>query len=316
MSESAPPKVAVVINPNAYGVRRAPGLAQRLRAVLGDTGEVVVTHTPAELARHASRFAAEGVELVAVCGGDGTNLATLTELVRAYGAASLPLPRFAILRGGTVNTIAGNLGIRGRPEELLARLVVAVRRGHVATVEQDLLSVDGRYGFLFASLMGARFLEAYYRNATPGLAWAALLAVRTAASSLVQGSFAGWLFAPTAVELTVDGVRLPDERYRLLVVSVVPDVGIGMRVAWQAGTQARHFHLLASGLSTTSMALQLPRVLTGRPLQSESWPHVDRLAARVHVRFAEPQSYTLDGDLFSARELTLAIGPRIAIVKS
>ena len=306
-------KLAVVVNSNARGVRRAPGLVQRLRAVVGDLGEVVVTHTPAELTECARRCAADGVDLVAICGGDGTNLATLTELVHAYGADRLP--RLALLRGGTVNTIAGNLGIRGRPEELAARLVVAVRGGHIATFDQDLLTVDGRYGFLFASLMGARFLEAYYRNSmTPGPAWAALLAVRTAASSLVQGPFAGWLFAPTATELIVDGERLPDARYRLLVASVVPDVGIGMRVAWQAGQKARHFHLIASGISTTSMALQLPRVVTGRPLAGA--PHVDRLATRVQVRFAAPLSYTLDGDLFRAETLDLAIGPRIAIVKS
>jgi diacylglycerol kinase family enzyme len=306
------PKLAVVLNPNALGVRRAPGLAQRLRAVVGEMGEVVVTHTPAELAETARRFAAEGVQLVAACGGDGTNLATLTELVRAYGAEQLP--RFAILRGGTVNTIAGNLGIRGRPEELLGRLVVALRGGHVATVDQDLLEIDGRYGFLFASLMGARFLEAYYRNANPGPAVAALLALRTAASSLVQGRFAGWLFAPVPVELTVDGERLPDAHYRLLVASVVPDVGIGMRVAWQAGQKARHFHLIASGISTTSMALQLPRVLSGRPLAGA--PHVDRLATRVQLRFTEPLSYTLDGDLFAANELTISIGPRVALVRA
>lgn len=306
-------KLAVIVNPNARGVRRAPGLVQRLRAVVGELGEVVVTDTPAELTECARRLAGDGVDLVAACGGDGTNLATLTELVRAYGPENLP--RFAILRGGTVNTIAGNLGIRGRPEELAARLVVAQRGGHVATFDQDLLAVGGRYGFLCASLMGARFLEAYYRNSmTPGPAWAALLAVRTAASSLVQGPFAGWLFAPTVTELTVDGERLPDARYRLLVASVVPDVGIGMRVAWQAGQKSRHFHLIASGISTTSMALQLPRVVSGRPLDGE--PHVDRLATRVHVRFAEPLSYTLDGDLFRASELDLAIGPRLAIVKT
>jgi diacylglycerol kinase family enzyme len=306
-------KLAVVVNANARGVRRAPGLVQRLRAVLGALGEVVVTHTSAELTDCARHFAEDGVDLVAACGGDGTNLATVTELVRAYVPDELP--RIAMLRGGTVNTIARNLGIGGRPEELLARLVVALRSGRVATFEQDLLSVDGRYGFLFASLMGARFLEAYYHGAmTPGPASAALLAVRTAASSLVQGPFAGALFAPTPIALTVDGEQLPDARYRLLVASVVPDVGIGMRVAWRAGREPRRFHLVASGISTTSMALQLPRVITGQPLDGE--PHVDRLATRVRVRFDAPLSYTLDGDLFAARELDLAIGPRIRVVKT
>ena len=306
-------KLAVVVNANARGVRRAPGLVQRLRGIVGALGEVVVTQTPAELAAAARRFRDAGVDLVATAGGDGTNAATLTELARAY--APDELPRFAILRGGTVNTIARNLGIHGRPEALCERLVAAIRHDRITTFAQDLLSVDGRHGFLFASLMGARFLEAYYRNSmTPGPAWAALLAVRTAASSLVQGPFAGWLFAPTPIALTVDGERLPDARYRLLVASVVPDVGIGMRVAWQAGRTPGRLHLVASGISTTSMALQLLRVVTGQPLAGA--PHVDRLATRVHVRFDAPLSYTLDGDLFRADELEIAIGPRIHIVET
>jgi diacylglycerol kinase family enzyme len=306
------PRIAVVLNPHALGVRRTRGLRDRLHQILDGAGEIVATQTPQDLAVAARRFAAEGIEIVAACGGDRTNLSTVTELVRAYGPERLPT--FAILRGGTVNTIARNLAIDGRPDEVLARLVAAVRAGgELRTVGQDLLQVNGLYGFLFASLMGARFLEAYYGGPRPGPTWATLLALRTAASSLVQGPFARWLFSPVPMELEIDGAPVRGDGCRLLVASVVPDVGIGMRVAWQAGRQPQRFHLVASGLSTTSMALQLPRVLGGRPLDGE--PHIDRLARAARVRFAEPQSYTLDGDLFRAREVELAIGPRLWIAR-
>ncbi len=303
-------KLGVIVNPNALGVRRAPGLVERLRRV-GDGAEVVATRTPGELADAARRFAETGVELVAACGGDGTNLSTLTELVRAYGRSSLPA--FAILRGGTVNTIAGNLAIRGRPDELLGRLVAAARNGGVPTVAQDLIEVNGLYGFLFASLMGARFLEAYYGGLHPGVASAALLTARTMVSSLIQGSTARWLFAPTEIALTIDGVAQAPSACRLLVASTVPDVGMGFRVPWQAGREPGRFHLIASGLSTTSMALQLPRVFTGRPLSGA--PHLDRLATRVEIGFAAPESYTLDGDLFRAHKVAIATGPRISIAR-
>ena len=304
-------KLAVVLNPNALGVRRSPGLASSLRRVCDGAGEIVVTRTPSELAAAARRFAGDGVEVVAACGGDGTNLSTVTELVRAYGPQRLPT--FAILRGGTVNTIAQNLAIRGKPDEILARLVGAARNGGVPTVGQDLLEVNGLYGFLFASLMGARFLEAYYGGIHPGVVSAALLTGRTMVSSLIQGRMARWLFAPAEVALTVDGEALPPTPYRLLVASTVPDVGMGFRVPWQAGRQAGRFHLVASGLSTTSMALQLPRVFAGKPLTGA--PHLDRLAARVHIRFAAPQTYTLDGDLFRATDVELVTGPRLAIAR-
>ncbi len=302
-------KLAVILNPNALGVRRSPGLADRMRRVTDGTGEVVVTRSAAELEVAARRLADEGVELVAACGGDGTNLSTLSALAGAYGRERLPT--FAILRGGTVNTIAQNLGIRGRPDEILTRLVIAARAGPVGTVGQDLLEVNGMYGFLFAALMGARFLEAYYGGINPGIMSATALTARTMVSSLVQGRLARWLFAPADVALTVDGEELPRERYRLLVASVVRDVGMGFRVPWQAGRAPGRFHVVASGLSTTSMALQLPRVFAGRPLSGR--PHLDRLASRVRIRFAEPQSYTLDGDLFRASEVDVTIGPRVRI---
>ena len=123
------------------------------------------------------------------------------------------------------------------------------------------------------------------------------------ASSLVAGRFARWLFAPVEVELNVDGERAADRGARLLLASAVPDVGIGMKVTWQAGREPGRFHLIAAALSTTAMALQLPRVLAGRPLVGA--PHLDRLARRVEVRFAEPQTYTLDGELFRASDVEL-----------
>ena len=94
---------------------------------------------------------------------------------------------------------------------------------------------------------------------------------------------------------------------------MVRDVGMGFQVAWQAGRQEGHFHLVASGLSTTRMAMQLHRVMTGRPLVGS--PHVDQLARRVQLRFMQPQTYTLDGDLFRAREVEIVTGPRLQIAR-
>jgi diacylglycerol kinase family enzyme len=304
-------KLAVVVNPNALYVKKRPRLVSTLREVLerhATGAELVETRTPDDLARVAAQFRARGVDLVATCGGDGTNLSTITAMVQSYGPDSLPA--FAILRGGTVNTIAENLKIRGAPEEILERLCAT---DDPPLVGQDLLEVNGLYGFLFAAAMGARFLEAYYGGIHPGVVSATWLTARTVVSSFVQGRTARWLFSPADVTLTVDGEALPTEAYRLLVASTVPDVGMGFRVPWQAGREPGRFHLVASGLSTTSMALQLHRVFRGRPLSGR--PHLDRLATRVHVRFATPQTYTLDGDLFRATDVEIVTGPRLAVAR-
>ncbi|HUS65058.1 MAG TPA: diacylglycerol kinase family protein [Kofleriaceae bacterium] len=305
-------RIGVVLNPNALGVRRRPGMRERLQQILGHRGEVIETRTPEDLAAAARHFAEGGVHVVGTCGGDGTNLSTVTEMVRAYGVDHLPT--FAILRGGTVNTIAENLAIRGKPEEILGRLVARADAGEVPTRGQDLLVVNKMYGFLFAAAMGARFLEAYYGGPLPGPAWAAVLAARTVASSLVTGAFARWLFAPVEMALEIDGRAVTDfVAPRLFLASTVPDVGIGMKVTWQAGKQPGRFHLIASNLSTVAMGLQLHRVLAGQPLAGS--PHLDTLAAHARIRFAEPQTFTLDGELFRERDVDIAVGPRLWIAR-
>jgi diacylglycerol kinase family enzyme len=307
-------KIGVVLNPNALGVRRRVGLRGKLLALLDGVGELVETREAHDVDAVVRRFLDGGAQVIATCGGDGTNLSVLTSLVRLGRER---LPTFAILRGGTVNTIAENLAVRGEPDQILARLIVAVRAGDIHPRGQDLLEVrlpnrPPMYGFLFAAAMGARFLEAYYGGPITGPGWAAVLAARTIASALVVGPFARWLFSPVDVEIAVDGERVREPaRPRLLVASTVPDVGIGMKVTWQAGRQPGRFNLIASSLSTVAMALQVDRVLAGQPLRGN--PHHDVQAREALLRFARPEPFTLDGELFREERVEISAGPRIWI---
>lgn len=324
--------VGIIVNPRARA-GRDPALPRRLEAELraaGVAGEVRVTRSPADLEEAARAFAAAGVAVVGVCGGDGTSSATLAALGRCYRRGRLPV--LLLLRGGTINTVARNLGVRGRPELLLRRALRHLAQGPegLPLWRQDLLSVHYRRyrsgadappdlcGFLFAAAMGARFLHAYYQTAPqPGLGQALLLMGRTIGSTMVPGGgrLSRRLFAQTPIEVEADGERLPAERFRMLVCSTVPDVGLGMRVAWQAGRSARRLHLVASALPIGSMARQLHRVFRGQPLSGPREAHVDRLVERVRLRFpASEEPFTLDGDLYLAREIEIALGPQIGIL--
>jgi diacylglycerol kinase family enzyme len=231
----------------------------------------------------------------------------------APSAGRGPLPRFAILRGGTVNTVARNVGISGHPEEILARLVRRYRAGGaMASVEVDLLEVNGMYGFLYGAGMPGRFFETYYGGPTTGAAWAATLAARAVASGVTGGRFAKWLFEPIDAEITIDGERLAERRFTLIVASTVRDVGLGVRVTYRAGMSPGRFHVIASCLPAARLIGQATRVFRGQALRGK--PHNDALAARATMRFQEPQTYTLDGDLFRADVVQLACGPRLTIL--
>jgi diacylglycerol kinase (ATP) len=303
--------IGVITNPNARGRTRDLGLVARMRRVVGSDGRVYETHGLAELAEVVRELRDLGVDTIATCGGDGTNLAVLSAVAACFPAERLP--RYLMLRGGTMNTAAAELGVPGHPEQILERFVRGRRCGAtVATRVRDLLGVGARYGFLFGAGMAGRFFETYYGGPVIGLTWASVLAARIAGSSLVGGSFARWVFEAVEAEIVVDGERLALDRVRLVVAGAVANAGLGFRPTYRAGTVPGRFHLMATGLSPARLALSIPRVVAGLPLRGQ--PHSDRLAAEVRIRFAQPQTYTLDGDLFRDTEVVLRSGPRVTFL--
>lgn len=334
--------IGIVVNPQA---RRAadPGLPERLGALCRTAGvgaTVLVPRSPSEVASAVAQLVAERADVLCSCGGDGTLLSTVTALVRATPPGA-PLPGILLLPGGTMNTVAKNLGLGGPPEAILQALLTrsaSPSRGLAAVpafpqellrlrtfdetpllrsdepleLEESPVPVTERYGFLFTAAMGARFLLAYARRPGPGPA--AWLALRTVLSSLVPGggAFARWLFQPTAARVSVDGELLSTDRHRVLLAATVPDVGLGMRVPWRAGCAPRRFNLIASSLPLWRNALQLPRLLRGEPLQGQ--PHEDRLARAARLDFVQQEPLSLDGELFSARAAELSLGPTLTLL--
>jgi diacylglycerol kinase family enzyme len=89
--------------------------------------------------RLAQRAAAEGVEVVAVLGGDGT----LNEAANGLAGTETAL---APLPGGSTNVFARTIGLPNDPIEATAALLDGLARGRIERV--GLGSVNGRY-FLF-----------------------------------------------------------------------------------------------------------------------------------------------------------------------
>ena len=96
--------IGVVLNPKSRQNRRDPGAALRLARQLGPIGVVREADSIDALYRIAEDFRRDAVDVLAISGGDGTNTVTLTGFMDVYG--SNPLPQVALLRGGTMNTVA------------------------------------------------------------------------------------------------------------------------------------------------------------------------------------------------------------------
>src|SRR4051812_46463534 len=122
--------IVVFVNPRSRANRRDPRIAERFAERLGPAGRVVAPRSLEELATEAERLAESPPALIGVHGGDGTLHRTIAALLRAFLAGEgKPLPPVAILTGGTMNVVAASLGIRVKPERLLAQIVEEARAG-------------------------------------------------------------------------------------------------------------------------------------------------------------------------------------------
>ena len=81
-----------------------------------------ITESPDEVSGTLKEFADKSVNVLAICGGDGTVSRVLTHLLDEKPFEDWPL--IAILPGGTANMTAGDVGFRGSVLKTLHRLSV------------------------------------------------------------------------------------------------------------------------------------------------------------------------------------------------
>jgi diacylglycerol kinase family enzyme len=308
--------IGIVNNPRSRRNRRHPGIARRLRALLGGDGAVLDASTPEELARALEAFRAARIDLLGVNGGDGTTHYVLTALARAWPGE--PLPRLALLRGGAMNTVAHGNGVHGRPERILREVLARRRHGEpLRTVERDLLRVraDGgepRYGFIFGTGSVVTFLEAYYATGRSSPAMAALLVARALGSALVNGRFAASLARRERLHVETDGDEWPAGSFLALAAATTPDIGFGFRAFHRCDEQPGSFHAVGVTGTLPALALSVPRIRRGRPWRRRVAQ--DEVARTLRVEGDRPR-FTIDGDLYSAeRAILVETGPGVEIV--
>lgn len=185
-----------IINPAARG---APA-TDRLRDAIGElaTWEISLEATagPGDAAELARRAAKSGADAVIACGGDGT----LNEVANGLADSHTAL---AVVRGGTANVWAKEVGIPGDPATALRLL----NDGSTRTI--DLGRAGERYFLLMA---GIGFDAAIVRRVS-----ATLKRRLGAASYLLHGMSQALTHRATAVDLLVNGEQRADRLYWLLL---------------------------------------------------------------------------------------------------
>lgn len=305
--------IGIISNPFARVNKKDPEHNTLMWYVLGNKGQFEVTNTLYELSRVCQEFQERGVDLVGIVGGDGTVSLTLSALLAAYGPKALP--RILLLRGGTVNVAAANLGIFGKPKDVMSDFLEAYHSGKpMAEMPVTTLRVNDRLGFLFANGLASNFLKEFYRNKTNALG-AGLYFARVFADAMAAGRITGdFKRLETSESMRIDTHPTPlapggvkDTHYAMVFASTLPRMPFGISMYRKLTPGAHHAEIVAIAEQGRGLFTQAARILMGREFTS---PLIHGgLFERATLGVAPGAAYSLDGDLLTCDEGTLILEP-------
>jgi len=304
--------VAVITNPNAKRNRKERDRFEKLESIVGNDGIVLETPIPEDIQPVADALVKKNIDLLCICGGDGTMQHTLSAFIRAYDGA-FP-PAFLPLRGGTMNTIGKNVGLKGSAEENLARIMDRWRKKvPFETVRRDLMCVNDKYCFLFGIGVVANFLDVYYSGNYDGVRQAIDVIIKAIPSIIFKIGMYDDLFRRVKLRVTVDGDPVPIFDYLGVLAATVAEVGVGFKPLYRAEEQDGTYHILFSGFRPIDLLKELHRFYLGKPLQSK--PFFDTLAQHTIIESDETFRYMADGEIYQDKKLEITVGPPIRIVR-
>jgi diacylglycerol kinase family enzyme len=309
------PGIGLITNPRSRVNLRDPARARKLGYLIGSHGQAEATRSLDDLYRVCEQFKEERIDVLGISGGDGTLHHTLTAMIKTYGDQQLP--PVAILRGGTMNTIARSLNIFGESQQLTFELVDRHRRGvlwEVPLVEREILQVGDKFGFIFGNGIIYNFLHEYYATGRPSPATATKLIVRAAGSSMVAGPLSQRIYKRFHARVWADGDRWACTDFITVAASVVEQIGLGFRPFYRVGNGSAGFALLGIHTDAVGFVAELPNILAGKPMRRDKV--IDQLAREVIFESDDDLEYIIDGDTYSQRgELALRMGPRLRFLR-
>jgi len=311
------PGIGVITNPRSRANLRDPSKARKLGYLIGSHGSAQATRSLDDLYRVCEEFKKERIDVLGISGGDGTLHHTLTAMIKTYGEQELP--PVAILRGGTMNTIANSLGLTGETPKLLFELVDKHRRGLMHEIEvfqRAILQIDDRYGFIFGNGIIYNFLHEYYATGNPSPPVAARLILGAAASTMVNGELARRIYRRFRARVIADGDCWAAQDFITVAAACVEQIGLGFKPFYRCNEAPDAFALLGIHTNALGFVLELPNILAGRPMRRDKV--IDAIAREVVFESLEkePLEYIIDGDTYIGGErLVLKTGPTLKFVR-
>lgn len=279
----------------------------------------------AEIDRHLSDAASAGADLLVINGGDGTIRQVVSDLMHASPFSEMPT--LAVVPGGQTNMLAGDLGAKARPLNVLADIIATWRRDDRSKFlsQRKILKVrrtpdeDALYGFFFgtaAIISGIEFCREhiYPLNIPMPAAHAAVMGFLL--SSVLSGGTIGPRdLKPSTAAISVDDILISPKDYFGIIATTMDRLLLNLHPFSDKGDGPVKFAALEKGPAAVMKAIPKLLGLGGPSADPENY-FFSRMSSRIEVTSDAP--YTLDGEFYHPETgvpVTIEAGREIAFLK-
>jgi hypothetical protein len=317
------PTIGLITNPHS---RRNRKRLTRVGAIVANHPNILhqVTEQPAQIADALRGFAARGVQVLAINGGDGTTAQVFTALLGE--AAFERLPAIILLPGGTTNVNANDVGLHGKLDAAVARMA-RWARGEGGAVRRQLrcvLEISGAlqggplYGMFFGAgsvLRGIEYCQTRFHARGIGDALGTALAMTRTVWGMVRKDprFA----TPVSMRIAMDGVEeAPPRDVLLMMITGLDHLIMNMRPYW--GSESGALHCTWIEPPARGLLGAMPSVLRGTAGKRVTPQRGYFSHNTQELRLWLNDTFTLDGDMHRADSesgpLRIACGAELAFL--
>ena len=307
-------EIGIITNPHAKLNKRNPKRQKILSYIAGKQGVLKITNDIKDLKLAAQEFYEQKISVLAINGGDGTISRTITAFIEVYG--NKPLPRICILPGGTINTLAKNLGISGGPEKNLYKLIESHRHGEkLDSVGLHTIQVEGYFGFLFANGICSNFLKEFYRKKTN--VWGSIfLFLKTVISFIFRGKLFQRVVNCSNFRLLCEKEVNFKHKTCTILCSTTPCLPLGVPFFDQLELHQDKFQCVSIISSLNNFVLRVvPKILLGY-MKVHDQDKYSSCFKKLEIIGEKNFTYTVDGELFEStkNKIELSLGPKLNFI--
>ena len=299
-------KIGLISNPKSNANRVRGGVAGQIEA-----GHDILTAQPANhdaLETDLKRFAKEGVELIAIDGGDGTVRDVVSSVHHAYPTQ---WPTFALLPSGKTNVIAEHVGGFGTGLNGWRALVAAQEAGKLTAFQNQCAALEiswpnrpepMRRGFLLGCAAFTDGVQMANDSIHPvGIAKG--LAVAMAIGGILRRALTkrskGKRPSGEAGQVIVDGAQINGDRHFLMLASTLNRLTMGIKPFWDEGRGDIHWLDIPAPAKRLAIGALMIALGKRRDWMVRSG-YASGRAEAIDLRFDAP--FVLDGEAYrSAR---------------